>query len=62
WLVWDGTRWRPDSTGQVYAWARDVARHYFEVSATLAKRADELDSEARDEADPDKRKQLVQRS
>ncbi len=27
WLIWDGQRWRPDTTGEVIRKAKDTVRH-----------------------------------
>lgn len=39
WLVWDGLRWTPDDTGQVYRWAKETVRAIYD--------------EAKEEKDPE---------
>lgn len=36
WLVWDGTRWAPDSTGQPARWAKEIARRVYADALLLA--------------------------
>ena len=36
WLVWDGTRWKPDAIGSVVEFAKETARKIHEEAATVA--------------------------
>lgn len=44
-LVWDGTRWKPDDTRELYRMAADTARSIRAEAAMLADRYDDSDSD-----------------
>jgi putative DNA primase/helicase len=46
WLVWDGTRWAEDVTGEIFRLARDVPRQLFRDASSLAAKAAEETAEA----------------
>jgi putative DNA primase/helicase len=32
WILWDGKRWAPDTTGKIYQYARDTIRHLYTLA------------------------------
>lgn len=36
WVIWDGTRWRPDDRGRMVEWMKDTAKRTLEVAARLS--------------------------
>jgi putative DNA primase/helicase len=47
WLVWDGTRWAEDVTGEIFRLARDVPRQLFYNASSLAAKAAEETSKTK---------------